>query len=244
MLNRVSIIPLAPVLLIQGRRVRARTPQLPEAAGARSGTLGEGPLLNLLILGDSAAAGVGVNEQREALSGQLAEQLAQRLTVNWTLQAHTGLKVNDYLPPSDRLPQLQADVVVISLGVNDVTSSISPLRWVRRMVRLADNLNLLYRPQQILMSSIPPMHRFPALPQPLRWYLGQRAMLFNRLLKRHLADIANVSVVDVEFTQSPDMIASDGFHPGAAGYTAWAQALAERIHPPASASARRAVTGD
>ena len=36
---------------------RRRTPKLPEAAGPRSGTSGQGPPLQVLILGDSAAAG-------------------------------------------------------------------------------------------------------------------------------------------------------------------------------------------
>ncbi len=51
---------LAPLLLWQGRHVRRVTPRLPEAAGPRAGTTGHGPPLRLLVLGDSAAAGVGV----------------------------------------------------------------------------------------------------------------------------------------------------------------------------------------
>jgi hypothetical protein len=33
-----------------------------------------------------------------------------------------------------------------------------------------------------VLSGLPPMHRFPALPQPLRWYVGSRARDFNRVL--------------------------------------------------------------
>ncbi len=47
--------------------------RLPEAHGERSGCCGNGNELNLLIIGDSAAAGVGVDEQSEALASQLAE---------------------------------------------------------------------------------------------------------------------------------------------------------------------------
>jgi hypothetical protein len=32
------------------------------------------------------------------------------------------------------------------------------------------------------LSGLPPMHRFPALPQPLRWYIGSRARDFDRAL--------------------------------------------------------------
>ncbi|KAB0649370.1 SGNH/GDSL hydrolase family protein, partial [Burkholderia diffusa] len=51
---------LGPLLLMQGRRVRRVTPRLAEAAGPRDGTAGDGPPLRVLVLGDSAAAGVGV----------------------------------------------------------------------------------------------------------------------------------------------------------------------------------------
>ena len=50
--------------------------QLPEANGKRSGCCGKGNELKLLIIGDSAAAGVGVNRQCDGLACQLAEKLA------------------------------------------------------------------------------------------------------------------------------------------------------------------------
>ena len=54
-----GVFALAPLLVAQALRTRRVTPRLPEAAGERSGTQGEGPRLRLLVLGDSAAAGVG-----------------------------------------------------------------------------------------------------------------------------------------------------------------------------------------
>ena len=55
---------LAPVLIYQGKQVSKDTPRLPEAPGLRKGIHGNGEKqIRLLILGDSAAAGVGVDEQ-------------------------------------------------------------------------------------------------------------------------------------------------------------------------------------
>ena len=59
---------LSPVLVAQAVVTRGRMPRLPEAAGPRQGEVGSGPLLRLLIVGDSSAAGVGVAQQRDALS--------------------------------------------------------------------------------------------------------------------------------------------------------------------------------
>ena len=82
-----------PLLLWQGKRVRKLALHLPEAAGPRSGVSGDAqlPPLRLLICGDSAAAGVGVTLQDDALSGQLVSLLAPHYRVQWQLEAQTGL---------------------------------------------------------------------------------------------------------------------------------------------------------
>src|SRR3712207_5729388 len=78
--SRPTGVLLAPVLLRQGARVRRTTPVLPEAAGDRSGregaTGGQAPL-RLLVVGESTAAGVGVEHQRDALPRQLAAELSR-----------------------------------------------------------------------------------------------------------------------------------------------------------------------
>jgi hypothetical protein len=69
MLYQLTTLALGPLLLAQGLYVRRKTPLLPEPPGARSGFAGTGRLLRVLILGDSAAAGVGAASQLSALSG-------------------------------------------------------------------------------------------------------------------------------------------------------------------------------
>src|SRR4051812_12916439 len=52
-----ATLALAPWLIAQGKRARARTLRMPEPPGARAGAAGTGTPLRLLITGDSAAAG-------------------------------------------------------------------------------------------------------------------------------------------------------------------------------------------
>ena len=66
---------LAPVLLVQGRRMFARMPKLPLPTDLEPGPRGDGPPLSLLVVGDSSAAGIGVGRQEDALLGQLVERL-------------------------------------------------------------------------------------------------------------------------------------------------------------------------
>lgn len=230
MLHRLLLIPLAPILLLEGKYVRAVTPRLPEPSGDRSGETGLGSTLEILIIGDSAAAGVGAQTQHEALSGQLVQRLATHYTVHWTLEALTGRKIGDYLPPHDAvLPDRTPDVILVSLGVNDVTSSISAKRWLDQVESLLALLRQRYQPKLILFTDVPPMDHFPALPQPLRWYLGARARSFNNGLGRLFRRRRDEQRVSVLFENDPAMMASDGFHPGPAGYRVWANEVFTQI---------------
>ena len=221
---------LGPLLYLQGKAVRRRVPRLPEPPGPRSGSDGNGPPLRLLILGDSAAAGVGAAHQHEALSGRLVEALAAEFTVDWQLFARTGATTASTL---ERLPELDEqgfDVVITSLGVNDVTSGIAPRDWLAQQAELWRVLRDRYQARHLVVCGLPPMHGFPALPQPLRWYLGSRATRFDRALANELQGMSNTRFLSLRFTEDLSQIASDGFHPGPGVYREWGERAARAIN--------------
>jgi lysophospholipase L1-like esterase len=115
---------------LQALITKRRVPKLLEPPGLRSGVAGDGPKLRLLIIGDSAAAGVGVSHQDKALSGQLVSQLAEHFRVTWRLEAISGATTTSTLASLPQLDDRKYDVVVTSLGVNDVTSSIGCREWL------------------------------------------------------------------------------------------------------------------
>jgi len=232
MKHLLATIALGPLLLLQGRHVRRVTPILPEPPGARAGRVGDGPPLNLLILGDSAAAGVGAPTQDQALSGQLSARLSRRFDLRWRLLAQTGATTRDACQALDSLAPECFDVVVTSLGVNDVTGGRSPSRWIADQAHMVGRLQRDFGARQILLSALPPMHRFPALPQPLRAYLGAQALRFNAALRDWAAPRAGCAWVPLALDGDASMMASDGFHPGPPVYAAWAEQLAARITPP------------
>ncbi len=223
-----ATVALGPLLLAQGAHVRRVTPRLPEAAGARSGVFGQGRPLRVLILGDSAAAGVGVNHQDEALSGQLLTALAQDFHLLWRLEAKSGYTTPDIIRHLNALPACAFDVAVISIGVNDVTRACAAREWLSWQSELHALLRSRFSVQQILCSALPPMHRFPALPQPLRWWLGSRTRHLNEELGRYTRQ-QGYELIAFDDDGPTDIMASDGFHPGAPIYQRWAQALATTI---------------
>jgi lysophospholipase L1-like esterase len=224
-----AAIGLAPFLILQGLYVRCVTPRLPEPSGARSGINGSGPCLKLLILGDSAAAGVGVSTQNQALSGQMVSTLGAEYQVSWKLIAKTGHKAKDVLAELRMASPETFDVVVTSIGVNDVTHGTSTEKWIDQQGQIVELLQSKFHAQHIILSCVPPMHLFPALPQPLRYYLGSRAKQFNNALKKFADGCGACEFVTINFPLESAYMADDGFHPGVPAYTIWASRVAAII---------------
>ncbi|MEY1662594.1 SGNH/GDSL hydrolase family protein [Isoalcanivorax beigongshangi] len=216
---------LAPVLLVQGKRVRRDTPRLPEADGPRQGGSGAA---GWLIVGDSAAAGVGVDLQQQALSGALAAAWGDGVP-RWQLEAETGLTLGQLVERLQRLPPLDYPLAVVSIGVNDVTARTDNGAWQAGLCALQQVLVERHGVDHVVITAVPPMQLFSALPQPLAWYLGRRAGQLNRLTAHWCRQRQGVELFQPQLPAERAMLAADGFHPGAAGYALWAQALAPRL---------------
>ena len=229
MVYLLRTITLAPVIVPQGIWTNLRVPTLPEPAGARQGRVGEGPPLRLLIVGDSAAAGVGVSRQDDALLGQVVSRLRRRYCVEFELQARTGFTTADILQRLDEMAPQAFDVVLTSLGVNDVLALTGRATWLARQAKLRQVLREKFGARLLILSGLPPVHSFPALPQPLRWHLGSRATEFNDHLAAAVTAEPDTRLVNLRFEADAGMMASDGFHPGPPIYAEWAERAAHCI---------------
>ncbi len=230
------VLPLLPLLYLQGRGVRRRTPLLPEAAGPQSGSLpGAEPTLHLLVIGESTVAGVGAASHQEALTGQLAAALVCRTGrgVRWRALGRSGLTAHevkrDLLP---LLPDARAELVVIALGVNNVLRLRGPRRWARDLAALITAIRERLGPVPVVLAPVPPMHLFPGLPQPLRGVLGLRARALDsaaRRLARRLPDVTH-AVLHFEGAVE-EYFCEDRFHPSVRGYASWGEQLAQAALP-------------
>lgn len=228
-MHLLATIILGPLLLIQGMWVRKTIPALPEAAGPRSGVAGTGEKLRLLVLGDSAAAGVGVAHQDHALAGLLVGILSERYCVQWRLEAVSGATTAATLERIAGMESEDYDVAVTSLGVNDVIVNGGLTAWRQRQRRLREVLRESFGINRLIITGLPPMANFPALPQPLRWYLGRRARQFDAALEQDLQGESGIQYLDLEFVNDMSLMAEDGFHPGPEVYRAWADNSARLI---------------
>ena len=222
---------LAPLLVAQAIATRRRAPALPEAAGPRRGSVGEGRCLRLLIVGDSSGAGVGVATQHTALAGHLPRTLAARAgrRIDWALHARSGITTAQALALVQADCPAPADVAVAVLGVNDVVGQVPSHRAVLHRAALADWLLERTGVRHVVFAPLPPMHQVPLLPQPLRWVAGCDARRHDEAMARWAAGRDDVSHVPIALDLGPQCMADDGFHPGEPVYRRCGQALAEHI---------------
>jgi lysophospholipase L1-like esterase len=223
---------LFPVLLYQGKQARRTTPRLPEAGGSPCGQYGEGnPARRVLVIGESTAAGVGVETHDQGLASQLAKQIHERTgqTTAWHTFGVNGIRLGTLLQELETADLPEADVVLLSMGVNDTTGFTPRFRF-RQQLRALRRLLAPRYSGPILLLSVPPMHRFTALPSPLRYVMGWRAMQLDRIYQQLARDAsADFGYLNYPTVTDPDLLASDGYHPSPKGYAFIADAIASCI---------------
>ncbi|HZM75699.1 MAG TPA: SGNH/GDSL hydrolase family protein [Candidatus Limnocylindrales bacterium] len=222
---------LLPLAVAQGIWVRRTAEVLPVASGPTTGAVGDGSPLRLGIVGESSAAGCGVDTHEEGFPGCLAREVAARTgrRVRWEVageHAATARHIRDSL-----LPRLETDldVAVLLAGVNDVLWLHAPGRWERDLDAILDDLGR--RAKRVAVIGIPAFDAFPSLPKALGRYLTWRASILDRVSRAVCAArprttwISTTAILPVR----PDFFARDGFHPSATGYRRWARAVAEQL---------------
>jgi lysophospholipase L1-like esterase len=231
--------PALPLIAAQALWLRRRAYRAPAAAGDPQGVEGVGPPLRLLALGDSIIAGVGIERIEHALPGAFARTLAARWQrrVEWQALGRNGADVagTRRLLAGARETLPAADLVLLSIGVNDTTGLSSRRRFLGGLQSLYAELRE-WSPKALLVhAGVPPLQAFPLLPAPLRQLLGLRAAQLDRLIPRALG--AAPPGAHLPFTALPaaQRFAADGFHPDASACTIWAESLLDRLPRPSDA---------
>ncbi len=220
---------LFPFILIQGLLVRRRAMRLPEAAGSKDGG-DTGDLM--VVLGDSVVVGVGVENMQEALPARLAQQLSAKAgrAFSWRAIGANGDRLSDVLLNVPKLAFLdqKPSLIVVNVGVNDVSRLTSMTRWQLQLTTLVSEVKQKYGVPLVLLG-LPPMHAFPLLPQPLRFALGIRARMLDLSLKRIASLLSGVYYLSAELPLNEEFMAVDGYHPSASGVEQWTRELVSAL---------------
>lgn len=191
-----------------------------------------GDPIELVILGDSIAAGLGAERPKETLGARVAKGLGAALKrpVRLRSVAVVGSESSALSFQIERLPpDLRPDLAVIIVGGNDVTHRV-PMEV--SLAHLSDAVReLRARGARVVVGTCPDLGALRPVPQPLR-------TLASRLSRRLAAAQARVAraqgarpvslraAVGRAFARDPEtMFSADRFHPSALGYRRTAEAL-------------------
>jgi len=191
-----------------------------------------GDPIELLLLGDSIAAGLGAGTPDETLGAQLARRLARTThrTVRLHVAAHVGSETSMVRAQLAALPAgYRADVAVIVVGGNDVTHLVRPAESTRHLREVLQPLMAVGT--EVVVGTCPDLGALAAVPQPLR-LLASRSSRQLAAAQRDLVTgmgghaVSLAQVVGPFFVAQPDdMFAVDRFHPSGAGYRRTAKAM-------------------
>lgn len=192
----------------------------------------EGIPIELLLLGDSLAAGLGAERRKETLGGRIAKSIARRLLrpVRLRTAAVVGSESAALAGQLDRLPAgYRADIAVIVVGGNDVTHLVPPRSAAAELEKAIVRLQEHGTP--VVVGTCPDLGTLQPVPQPLRTLLSRMS---HRLALEQTRVAWRTGAVPVDlrqavgptFREQPDeMFSLDRFHPSAAGYRRTAEAL-------------------
>jgi lysophospholipase L1-like esterase len=212
---------------VQGYRLRRRLPRFADADGT-SGRVGTGPRrLTVVALGDSVAAGYALDHHRSSVAGQLAARLADRFdaTVDWRACARSGATAREARELVSDEALADADLVFVSIGVNDLKDLHSTSRFRRDLGALLDDVLTAAPRAQVCLLGIPSLQHFPAFPRPLADALGWRGRVFDAIGVQEVRARPRAFRIETDEALTPDMFAADGFHPSATLHAAFADAV-------------------
>lgn len=214
-------------------RAATGVPPTDDTVWAAPGTDRRRRVLRVAVLGDSMAAGYGVEEPEQTLAGQLALRLsaATRRPVAVRNVAAVGARSRDLRAQLNSLDAARPDVAVIVVGANDVTHQSSRTEAVRHLVLAVHRLRAAGT--EVVVGTCPDVGTVPWLAEPLRSVASRRARQLARAqtvaVLRAGGRTASLGELRLRFQREQGMFGPDRFHPSATGYAAAADLFAEAV---------------
>jgi len=116
-----------------------------------------------------------------------------------------------------------------SVGVNDVTGLTSLKKWRSNLSQLIQELQAHSPGVLIGLAGMPPLGRFPLLPQPLRAMLSLRGKLLDEVARQVSDGYHNTLHVPLDFEPDPDQFSADGYHPSEESYSEFGCQIVDRL---------------
>ncbi len=203
----------------------------PEGTDSNGDGDGDSAAVSLVLLGDSGAAGFGVETPEQTTGAVTALGLSRAVgrPVQLTSLAAVGAQSGDLQGQIDRLDESWPDLALIIIGANDVTHRVPPGRSVALLTSAIKRLQ--QHGVQVVVGTCPDLGTVRPIPHPLRfvarrWSRSLAAAQMVATAEAGARAIALADLLGAEFDAHPDtMFGPDRFHPSSEGYRALAEAL-------------------
>lgn len=194
-----------------------------------------GPAIKVALLGDSAAAGYGVDRVEDTPGAVIATSLAERADRRVYLKefAVVGADTGDLMSQVESALPVEPEVAVINIGANDITHGMRVGESIRHLDKAVRRLRRAG--VEVVVGTCPDLGTVKPIAPPLRQYA--------RHMSRRLATAQSVAVVaaggrtvslgDIlgpEFDAAPSLLfGPDRFHPSAEGYASLAAVMVPSV---------------
>ena len=190
-----------------------------------------GPAIGLALLGDSSAAGYGVDAVEDTPGAHLASGVARAADrrVYLTSVAKVGAQTKDLHKQIDQVLPLEPQLAVIFIGANDVTHAV-PIRTSLRELGVV-LMRLRARGVTTVLVTCPDLGTIEPLAPPLKqiartWSRRLAAAQATTAVEHGARAVSLGSVLASEFQRLSDLLfGPDLFHPSAAGYARMSSAV-------------------
>ena len=210
-------------------RLKREVPRLPLPGDSPFGICkGKDKEFKILGLGESPMAGVGIAKHSLTLTGLTAVKLNKLLgcSVKWEILAESGLSLKNLNKLIGEQLGKNADLVLVSMGGNDVFQLTPPWVWKNNINTCVKLLFEKENKPLILFSPVPPVGRFPAIPNPLRITFSFWGLLLQASLAQTINSMDNAYLLDERFPEGKEYYLEDGIHPSPLAYDPWSEKLA------------------
>ena len=234
--------PILPLMYFQGKKIKRSVVKLPEAKGAkgRSSANVQNGKLNVLLIGESTFAGVGVERHQMGFAGSFADELSRSSSkeINWRVYARSGYtakRIQHKILP--KIEEDSTDLILVGIGGNDAFKLSKPKKWRQDVNDLINAIQEQFAGTPIVFCNLPPIKLFPAFTSTIKFVVGnlvevlgeELAMMVDKYDQVYFnEEVITLSAWMTRFDVegSTDDFFSDGVHPSRLTYRIWGKEMA------------------
>jgi lysophospholipase L1-like esterase len=235
----VILLLLVEILTIKYNGSVVSAPNIPRTPQ----TLGTGPELTYVVMGDSTSIGQGA-DYSESYAVASAQYLAKTHRVTFVNVGISGAKAKDVaMIQLPKAVKYKPNVVLLAVGANDARHFVSGKVIRDSVQQTIDGLRKANCEVRIEVTGSPAMDSTPRFSLwPVKQLMGLRTRqvntVFAGLIKQNNLTFAPIATqTRAAFLADPTLYAADKFHPDARGYMLWKPvintALDKALHAPA-----------